>query len=61
MGERVRKMQCGAFDPARAPVDGRVKGRRDAVGRPLAAARESEHDRCQSHGSAPFAIKIMEK
>jgi hypothetical protein len=61
MHQRVREHRIRPVHPARAPVHRHAERRRDAVGRRLAGPVQAKDDRAHSHGSAPLAIRIIEK
>ena len=61
MIERVGKGDVDLARAARTAMQRCAERGRHAAGHPFARAVEGNHNGGQSHGSAPFVIRIMEK
>ena len=61
MIERIVEECIRPVHAALPPVDLTLQRRRHAVRRRLARARQRQHHRFYSHGSAPFVSRIIEK
>ena len=59
--QRIGEMGISPRDAPFAAMYRRTKGGSDAMRHRLARARQRHNNRCQSHGSAPFVSRIIEK